>query len=367
VHSASRRSDFARHGYCIMMKMEGNISQLGEKRLLQFLKQYIGKSKKLIRTFSEDCAVIDVGNGLCHLLTVDVLVDHVHFCRDYTPAYYIGRKAVKAGISDISAMGGKPLLFLVSFGAPGDTPANFIKEIYDGMRSACSETGTLLAGGNVSGSPTFFLDLFFLGEVSKEDLILRSGAKDGDSIFVTGPLGASAEGLQLLRDGFRLLGQDGLILPHGQRDSGYVREAILSHFDPPMLNATAQKIASWRKINSMIDISDGLAADLSEICRESGVGALVESSNLPIAPSVLFWERKRNRDPMTLALGGGEDYHLLFTVSRRNRRSFLKKVEEENLSFFEIGRIRPASDGIRASYPDGRVSDLRSGFEHFFA
>jgi thiamine-monophosphate kinase len=170
--------------------------------------------------------------------------------------------------------------------------------------------------------------------------------------------------LLLLREGFRLMG-DGLILPDQQRDSHLVTEAILSHIDPPCLVDVAGKLAQTSTLSSMIDLSDGIASDLAEICRESEVGARIELSRLPIAPAVLYWERKRNQDPRILALCGGEDYHLLFTVSNKFREMFLRRMEPLNIDLFEIGEIVPSSQGVQAFDENGKSYPLDGGFQHF--
>lgn len=344
--------------------MTETLSDLGEKKLLQLLRKYLGQDEQILRTFSEDCAVIDSGGRSYHLYSVDCLVDTVHFRRDYMPFFYVGRKAIKVNLSDIASMGGTPRHYLVSIGAPANTPVQALLDIYDGMSSVTRDLGVQLIGGNLTSSPHLFIDVTILGTVLKGKIIQRNGAKIGDSIFVTGHLGNSAEGLMLLRDGFRLMG-DGVILPDQNRDSHFVTEAILSHIDPPCLVDLARKLAQTSTLTSMIDLSDGLSSDLAEICRESEVGARIELSRLPIAPSVLYWERKRNQDPRILALRGGEDYHLLFTVSRKFREMFLRRMEPLNIDLFEIGEIVPVSQGVHAYDENGKSFSLEEGYQHF--
>ena len=347
--------------------MTPDLREVGEKPLLASLQRYLGKSKKIIRTYSEDCAVVASGGQKYQLFTIDVLVEGVHFQREYTPAYYIGRKGLKVSISDICAMGGVPLYFLLSLGAPPDTPVRIIEGIYEGFNSVAHETKIQFLGGNLSSSPVLFLDVVVIGEAKKKSALFRSTARKGDLIFVTGALGAAAEGLKLLQDGFRLVGdeQQGLIMPVEHRDSHFVRDAILSHMDPPLLTHLAQTLARTNLLHSLIDLSDGVASDLREVCRESKVGAVIELPRLPIAAAALYWERKRNLDPCTLALHGGEDYHLLLTISPRSKRRLLKLVEEEGFELFEIGRIVDRSEGIFLVDEDGRRTRLGNGYQHF--
>jgi thiamine-monophosphate kinase len=203
-----------------------------------------------------------------------------------------------------------------------------------------------------------------VGRVEKKYILQRDGAKKGDIIFVSGQLGNPAEGLNLLREGFRFIG-NGLILPEGQRDTKLVMEAIQSHMDPPCPIEIGQKLARTSMVTSMIDLSDGVASDLEELCRESHLGARINMEKIPVAPSVLYWERKRNRDPRILALFGGEDYHLLFTVSRNHRTEFLNRMKKQKITVYEIGQMMPKSQGIQALDSDGNNFPLNGGFQHF--
>jgi thiamine-monophosphate kinase len=135
--------------------------------------------------------------------------------------------------------------------------------------------------------------------------------------------------------------------------------------DPPLLDTLSQKLASWKMLTSMIDLSDGIASDLKEICRESSTGAEVQVRKLPISDAVLFWAERWNYDPVRLALTGGEDYHLLFTVSRRSRTSFLKKAKEERISFWEIGTILKRGRGLHLISDSGKRTPFPEGYEHF--
>ncbi|HJZ13270.1 MAG TPA: thiamine-phosphate kinase, partial [Acidobacteriota bacterium] len=307
------------------------------------------------------------GGDKYELMTVDVLIEGVHFRREYVPAYYVGRKGLKISLSDIFAMGGVPLYCLISLGIPPDTSVRMIEEIYDGLSSIAGEAKVVLAGGNVSSSPVLFLDVVLIGEVEKKSVLFRNRARPGDSIFVTGFLGSAGEGLKLLRDGFRLLGEksEGLVMPTENHDSRYVREAILSHIDPPLLHRVARALAKSHLVRSMIDLSDGVASDLTEVCRESNVGAVIEIGKLPISPAALYWERKRNSDPASLALQGGEDYHLLLTCSQRNKKRLLEIASRSRFSLFEIGRIQEASEGMIVLDRERHKQPMGKGFEHF--
>jgi thiamine-monophosphate kinase len=346
--------------------MEPIMGKFGEKKLLFRIQKYLGKSRSIVRTFSEDCAVLDPGGANFELFTVDTLIDGIHFKSEYMPPFFIGRKVVKVNVSDISAMGGKPEHCLVSLGLPAETPVRFVEKIYQGMDSAFREAGIQLIGGNLSSSPVLFLDLFLTGLVPKKQAVFRNGAGIGDFIFVTGELGASAEGLRLLKNGFRLSTSRKRVRSiSGLSDSRFVLDAILTHFDPPSQNALARKLASWKMLSSMIDLSDGLSSDLREICRESGTGAVIDISKIPISPAVLYWESKRTTDPLQLALCGGEDYHLLFTIPKDIRQRFLMRARKEKIKVFEVGRVQERKEGIHLITGTGKRIPFPPGFEHF--
>lgn len=347
--------------------MDETIRELGEKGLLQQLRRYLGKSPEVVRSFSEDCAVLKLDDETYQLVSVDAMVEGVHFRTEFMPPFYIGRKAIKINVSDISAMGGKPQFYMASIGAPSDTPARMIQDIYEGMSSAADPLNMVCIGGNLSASPRLFLDIFVTGTVAKDVVTMRNGAQVSDSIFVTGKLGGAAEGYRLLKDGFRLIGEkeQSLVMSGDQRDSRFVYECILSQLDPPCLNHAARELVSSRAVHAMIDLSDGIGSDLAEICHESQVGATVEISKLPIAPGVLYWERKRNQDPVTLALQGGEDYHLLFTASNKDKEDLVRCAEEFQIELFEIGKIVPANEGLQTVNELGQKQSLAKGYEHF--
>lgn len=330
-----------------MKSMDHTIKEIGEKKLLQKLHSYLGNSPSLVRVFSEDCAVLRSDSGRYQLFTTDVLVENIHFRLEFSDPLSIGRKAILVNLSDISAMGGSPSFFMLSAGFPENTSVKFVEQLYEGMNSA----GIPCFGGNVSQSPVLFLDIFMGGEVAADQALFRNGAKPGDSIFVSSPLGGSAAGLKCLQAG------------HRTDSNPAIRDAIQAHLEPPNHNALARKLASLRLLSSMIDLSDGLGSDLAEICRESGTGARIKLDRIPMAKSVVELASLMKWDPIELALYGGEDYHLLFTVAAENRLEFAKHAAD--LKLYEIGVITDQADGICGIDAKGELIPLKEGFEHF--
>jgi thiamine-monophosphate kinase len=329
-----------------MKSMDHTIKEIGEKELLQKLRSYLGDSPSIVRVFSEDCAVLGTNSGRYQLFTTDSLVENVHFRLDYAEPNAIGRKAILVNLSDISAMGGTPSFFMVSAGLPENTSMQFIEQLYEGMNSA----GIPCVGGNVSQSEVLFLDIFMSGEVAVEEALFRNTAESGDAIFVSSPLGASAAGLQSLKAGHNLKNPD-------------FGDAIQAHLEPPNHNALARKLASLRLLSSMIDLSDGLGSDLAELCRESDTGARIQLDRIPVAKCVTELASKMKWNPIELALYGGEDYHLLFTVPSKNSMEFARQTAD--LKLYEIGVMTDQADGIYAVDSNGARIPLKEGFQHF--
>jgi thiamine-monophosphate kinase len=336
-----------------MKSMDHTIKDIGEKKLLQKLQSYLGNSPSIVRVFSEDCAVLRTASGGYQLFTTDVLIENVHFRLEYADARTIGRKAVLVNLSDISAMGGTPSFFMLSAGFQENTSIEFVEQLYEGMTSVANEAGITFVGGNVSQSPVLFMDIFMGGEVSANEALFRNGAKSGDAIFVSSPLGASVAGLKSLEAGYRL----------ANFEVPAIRDAIQAHLEPPNHNALARKLASCKLLSSMIDLSDGLASDLGEICSESRTGARIELNRIPIANCVTELATRMNWDPQELALYGGEDYHLLFTVPDKNKMEFATRAAD--LRLYEIGVMTDPSEGIRGVDSKGQLIVLKKGFAHF--
>jgi thiamine-monophosphate kinase len=325
------------------------LNDIGEKTLLMKLRRFLGgDSPSVVRIFSEDCAVLHGNPGQYRLYTTDSLLQDIHFRLEYADPYSIGRKAILVNLSDISAMGGTPAFFMLSAGFPEDASVEFVEELYQGMVTVAVENNIAFVGGNITRSPLLLLDIFMSGDVAANEVLMRNGGKAGDSIFVNAPLGASSAGLKCLQAGYRL----------NKAENSAIEQAIRAHLEPPNHNRLARKIASTKLASSMIDLSDGLAGDLAELCRESGTGASLELSKIPIHQAVKELANSMTWNASELALYGGEDYHLLFTVSAKNRSDFLAAMKGEQV--YEIGVMTPDSGKILA---DGK--NLKSGYEHF--
>ncbi|MEK6711518.1 MAG: thiamine-phosphate kinase [Nitrospinota bacterium] len=285
----------------------------------------------------DDAAVVEAGGGMCWVVTCDVQVQGVHFPAAGVSGIPVGQKALAVNVSDVAAMGGTPRFALVSIGVRADTPLAFLDEVYEGLNARASRWNMTVLGGNVTRTEgPFFIDVFVLGEVAREGLLLRRGAKVGDQILVTGFLGDAAAGLYLLgHPEVRLRDEARTALTYAQlRPAARVEEG--------------KAIAALRLATAMMDVSDGLAGDLAHLCAASGVGAVVWEQELPVSPSALELASAIKRRPEEWALYGGEDYQLLLTAPLEAVPALRKAVREAGgAPLTPIGEIVPSRQQIR--------------------
>lgn len=284
----------------------------------------------------DDCAVLDLGLADAYLLfKTDAVVEGVHFLPGTEPER-IGHKALARCLSDIAAMAGTPLHALVTIGLPEDFDAAAIERVYSGVNRLATRHRVAIVGGETTKSPRrFFLSVSLLGSVPKRKCVLRSGAKPGDAIFVTGKLGGSIAGKHL-------------------------------DFEPRL--EEARWLAEHFPIHSMIDLSDGLAGDLRHILKASGVGAELLASAIPISREARLAARQESarKPPLLAALTDGEDFELLFTLPSRCavplNDAWKKAFSELPLSC--IGKVLPGS-GLALRTKDRVQTLTEHGFVHF--
>ncbi|MBU1487288.1 thiamine-phosphate kinase [bacterium] len=318
------------------------LSEIGEFGFIErILKKIQGRSGKVLVGPGDDAAVIKVGDKLV-LATSDMLVEGSHFDLMFTSAYSLGWKALAVNISDIAAMGGVPKYGLVCLGLPSATSLSFADSLFKGMERMASLFGVSLIGGDTVCSQVVTINVTLLGEVEKEQLTLRRGAKVSEKIYVTGPLGEAACGLLLLKEG------------KGRR--GRLADKFLKPWPRVKEGEAIGRIAS-----SMIDISDGLSREMHHLCRASKVGARLYLEKIPISMALRRAAKRRSVDPFSFALHGGEDYELLWTASS-------SKIGGQCPPYkvWEIGEIVPDAEGIKTIDADGKEEELLPlGYEHF--
>ncbi len=311
----------------------------------------------------DDAAAVQPAAGTLTLLTADVLVENVHFDRGIHDFEDIGWRAMAANISDIAAMGGRPGHALVSICLPEDVTVEQVEKIYRGMGAVAGEYDCDIIGGDTVASPRdLVVSIALTGEVAKEHMVTRDGAREGDLIGVTGRLGGSQAGLAMLRRLHEKTFASGAAPPAERWDR--IRRR---HLRPrPRLRA-AEELVRTGCIHSMIDVSDGLAGDLGHIVDRSGVGAEIEGEKIPIDPQTRWAAEYIGASARDFALSGGEDFELLFTVAADTAADVLQEAATRaGLDITLIGRIRPRNQGLTIVEPSGEKKPLiGKGFVHF--
>jgi thiamine-monophosphate kinase len=284
-----------------------------------------------------------------------MLVEAVDFNRAYSSFRQIGFKALAVNLSDIAAMGGRPVAFLVGLAAPGRTPVRAVDEIFRGMLSLARRYNVALIGGDVSAARRgITISAMVLGTVEHGNAVTRSGAKSGDQIYVTGTLGDSRAGLEILRKKKRL------------KPSATKPYLVRRHLFPTPRVEFGRLLSRRRWATAMIDLSDGLASDLRHICEASRVGARLEWNRFPVSPALAAYARQLNRSAMDYALRGGEDFELLFTVNRARVAAVEAAARRMALAVTPIGTVVSKGLGITLIGKETREIPLTvRGYEHF--
>lgn len=265
---------------------------LAERQLIERLRRTV-RGKNAILGIGDDSAILRIPPGHEVLVTTDFSLEGIHFRRSWQSPECIGHRCLVRGLSDIAAMGGRPMAAFLSLAIPKNLPQRWVDRFFAGLLRLAEKYGVHLAGGDTSQSPAGVMaDISVLGTVEKGKALLRSGARPGDQIFVTGALGEAAAVLQLLM---------------------HQKVKKRDVFADPRIAVGASLLRS-RIATACIDISDGLSTDLSHICEESGVGAVIDAERIPIHKTA-----HRLGDALHLALDGGEDYELLFTASSKTK------------------------------------------------
>lgn len=341
------------------MTMTRTIRSIGENKLVAAIADgYSRANARLIKGMGDDTSVTVQSGGLALLATTDILIEGIHFIRAFTTPYLLGRKALSVSLSDIAAMGGKPLFHLVSIAMPPDTPKTFINGLYKGLDACGLDYGSCLAGGNTARLPDrVMISTTVFGEMAEGRVVYRSGARPGDVICVTGCLGDSALGLSVLqKDGARGL-------------RGTYRDAVLKHLNPTPRLALGMALASGRLATAMMDLSDGLGVDLGRLCEASGVAAQVELEKIPVSTCLMRSVKGAKSAATTIAAGGGEDYELLFTSSSRCAKRLAAAASRIGTSITPIGLITEKGKGgqtVAFLNKNGKAVDLKKrGFQHF--
>jgi thiamine-monophosphate kinase len=293
------------------------------------------KNKNVLVGIGDDAAVIKIEKGL-QILTTDCLVEEDHFRREWFSPKQIGMKAIEINVSDVAAMGGIPKYVLVSLCLPQDLDVDFVEGMYKGMWKTCDKYNIEIIGGNMTHSKKIVISITLTGDVDKKNLCLRSGAKPGDFIFASGHIGNGRAGLRVFQ----------------KKLKGF-EEVRKNYLEPKANLETALKIAPF--VNSMIDVSDGLAPEVKHICDESKCGAIIYKNKIPISDEVRGVASKLEEDEYDYALFGGEDFELVYTVPKE----CLNKIKG-----YLIGEITKDRQ-TRLSFGGKEKLISKKGYDHF--
>lgn len=333
--------------------MRTEIATLGEFGLIDHLTKDIKLTQpSSVKGVGDDAAVVDNG-GNRTLVTTDLLLEGIHFDLVYTPLKHLGYKAAVVNFSDIYAMNGKPQQITVSLGISKRFSVEDLEDFYNGLKLACEIYGVDIVGGDTTSSLTgFTVSITCIGTVDKERIVCRDGAKNSDLIYVSGDLGASYMGLQLLEREKSVFDENKDFQP----DFGG-REYLLERQLKPEARKDIVQLLEENGIvpTSMIDLSDGLSSDLLHICNRSNVGCQLFEDRIPIDYQTAVMAETFNMNVTTVALNGGEDYELLFTVPLHLHEK-MSKLEGIRL----VGHITPPEQGCYLVTRDGQEMQLRA-------
>ena len=339
-------------------KKRTEIAELGEFGLIDHLtKDFTVTNKNTLRGVGDDAAVIKAGREDAVVVTTDSLLEGVDFDLTYFPLKHLGYKAVVVGVSDILAMNALPEQVMISLGVSSKLPVEALDDLYEGIKFACDELGVDMVGGDTTASMTgLVINITTIGRAKRKAIAYRSGAQFNDLICITGNLGAAYMGLHLLEREKRVLKD---VQNPEPQFSGY--EYLLQRYLKPRARKDIIEALVEEKIvpTSMIDISDGLASEVLQICKASKCGARIYLDRIPIAKQTSALAEEMHTDPVVAALNGGNDYELMFTVPLAMQEQVMR------LGLVDVvGHITRESTGAYLVTPDGSDIKLRAqGFK----
>jgi thiamine-monophosphate kinase len=326
------------------------LSELGEFGFIDLIARKVRPSAAVTIGIGDDAAAFQWQSNCLALATTDMLLEGVHFDLSFCDPSRLGRKSLAVNLSDIAAMGGKPHSFLLSLAIPESISINFLNDFSSGLLEIADEFGVTLIGGDTCASRGgLVIGITLFGEQEEQTIIQRCTARPGESIFVTGFLGDSALGLKLLQEG---------------QGEG---KAVTRHLDPTPRVHEGLALAEAGLPCAMIDISDGLLSDLGHITKKSSVGARLYLDKIPLSEEYSKYFEADGHERYSLALGGGEDYELLFTAPAYRKLEVEELFRKFDTPVSEIGEIT-SIPGIQVISPAGEmVHGIATGYDHFLS
>ncbi|MRR54334.1 MAG: thiamine-phosphate kinase [Deltaproteobacteria bacterium] len=332
------------------IKTDRSLTDLGEFGLIDLIARKVRPSSVVHIGIGDDAAAFHWQPHCLALATTDMLVEGVHFDLSFCDPFRLGRKALAVNLSDIAAMGGRPRSFLLSLAIPNEFSVDFINDFSSGLLEIAEEFGVTLIGGDTCVSRSgLVIGITLYGEQEEQKVTQRGTARPGESIFVTGYLGDSALGLKLLQRGLRQ------------------GEVIDRHLDPTPRVHEGLALAEAGLTCSMIDISDGLLSDLGHITGKSAMGARLHLDKIPLSREYSAHFGSESQERYLLALGGGEDYELLFTAPAYRKCEIEMLFRKLGTPVSEIGEITSVP-GIRLFSAEGEtLQGIAPGYDHFLS
>ncbi|HWO01814.1 MAG TPA: thiamine-phosphate kinase [Blastocatellia bacterium] len=333
-----------------------------ESEIISRIRLRARKTDSVVVGVGDDAAVVRTSGSKDLIACCDLMVEGVHFRREWASPKLIGRKALAATLSDVAAMGAVAKFAMVSAALPRGCSSEFIDNLFEGIFELADSCGVSIIGGDTSASSDLvFIDTSAIGECERGRAITRSGAQAGDVIYVTGELGASALGLMLLERGVTLA--EPSASGEGAEPQMH-REALRKHLAPAPRLQLGRVLGERALASAMIDISDGLSTDLSHVLDESGVGAIIHASAIPIARCVESLSAGSSEfDALELALHGGEEYELLFTAQPELKAALEELASDLQTRITAIGEA--VSGGGMLLETEGNLTRLAArGFQH---
>jgi len=338
-----------------------SLESIGEFGLIDIIKKKFNSKNNdsLIIGIGDDAAVISKSKDDYFLISSDMLVEGIHFDLTYHPLKHLGYKSVTTNISDIYSMNGFANQITINLGLSNRFSLNAIEEFYKGVKIACEEYNIDLVGGDTTSSKTgLIISVSAIGDVLKNKLTLRKTAKKNDIICVSGDLGRSYIGLQILEREKSVF----LTNPKMQPELSNYSDLIEKQLKPKARKDLIEKLSEFNIIpNSMIDISDGLASDLIHLSVQSNLGVKIYEEKLPILKSTILTANELNLNPTTCALNGGEDYELLFSVNEKD----YNMLKDNDIDITSIGYFTSNKKCNLVSKEGETISLKAQGWKHF--